>query len=72
MTLEKAHRFIDTLVQQMGALHALVTQLQARATASDEEHNQMHAELVRIQGQLTQANTGGRKRGVTQPVWYAV
>ena len=60
MTLEQAQQFMDTLSQQVGALHNLVTQLQTRAIASDEEHEQMHTELVRTQGQLAQANTGGK------------
>ena len=59
MTLEQAQQSIDTLNQQVGALHNLVTQLQTRAIASDEEHKQMHTELVKTQGQLAQANTGG-------------
>ena len=59
MTLEQAQQSIDQLIQQVTALHALVTQLQARATTSDEEHKRMHLELVRTQGQLEQANTGG-------------
>ena len=60
MTLEQAQQSFDTLNQQVGALHNLVTQLQTRAFASDEEHKQMHTELVKTQGQLAQANTGAK------------
>ena len=31
-----------------------------RAASADEEHKQMHMELVKTQGQLAQANTGGK------------
>ena len=47
MTLEQAQQSIDTLIQQVGALHNLVTKLQTRAVASDEEHKQMHTELIK-------------------------
>ena len=62
MTLEEAQQSIDQLVQQEGALHALVTQLQARATASNEEHKQIHAQLVRTQGS-SHKQTQGEERG---------
>ena len=52
-TLEQATQLIDQLNQQ-------VNQLMTRATSADEEHKQMHMELVKTQGQLAQANTGGK------------
>ena len=52
-TLEAAAQMIDHLTQQ-------VNQLMTRATSADEEHKQMHMELVKTQGQLAQANAGGK------------
>ena len=37
-----------------------VTQLLTRGATSDDEHRQMHTELMKHQGQLTQANMGGK------------
>ena len=60
MTLDQDQQFIEQLIKQVSQLHALVTQLTARSTSADEEHKQMHADLVRTQAQLlTQVNTGG-------------
>ena len=59
MTLDQAQQAIDQLTHQVNQLGALVIQLTARSTSADEEHKQMHAELVRTQAQLTQVNTGG-------------
>ena len=59
MTLEQAAQLIDQLAQQFNQLHAQVTQLTARSISADDEHKQVHAELVRTQAQLAQANTGG-------------
>ena len=50
-TLEQANELSDQLTQQ-------VNQLITRATSPEEEHKQMHMELVETQGQLAQANTG--------------
>ena len=60
MTLEQAIQMIDQLAQQVNLLNNQVTQLTTRATSADEEHKQMHTELVKTQGQLVQANTGGK------------
>ena len=61
MTPDTAQQAFDNLTQQVHALNAQVTQLTTRSTAADEEHRQMHAELVRTQTQLLQVNTGGGK-----------
>ena len=52
-TLEQATDLINQLTTQ-------VTQLLTRAATSDDEHRQMHTELMKHQGQLTQANIGGK------------
>ena len=52
-TLEQATQLIGPLTQQ-------VNQLITRATSADEEHKQMHMELVKTQGQLAQVNSGGQ------------
>ena len=53
-TLEQAIDMINTL-------HAEVNQLKTRAATADAEHQQMHAELMKHQGQLTHANIGGKQ-----------
>ena len=52
-TLEQATDLINQLTTQ-------VAQLLTRAATADDEHRQMHAELMKHQGQLTQAHTGGK------------
>ena len=52
-TLEQATDLINQLTTQ-------VTQLLTHAATSDDEHRQMHTELMKHQGQLTQANIGGK------------
>ena len=44
----------------MNQLNTIVTQLTERSTSADEEHKQMHAELIRAQAQLAQVITGGK------------
>ena len=51
--MEQATQLIDKLSQQ-------VAQLMTRATSADEENKQMHMELVKTEGQLAQANAGGK------------
>ena len=52
-TLEQPTDLINQLTTQVG-------QLLTRASTADDEHRQMHAELMKHQGQLTQTNTGGQ------------
>ena len=61
MTLEQADQLIDQLLQQVNQLNTQVTQLTTRSTSADEEHKQVHAELVRTQAQLAHINTRGGK-----------
>ena len=66
-TPEQATQMIDQLNQQVAQqslqvteLVNQITQLLTRAATSDDEHRQMHTELMKHQGQLTQANLGGK------------
>ena len=49
LTLEQAAQLVDQLAQQVHQLNTQVTQLTTRSTSGDEEHKQVHAELVRTQ-----------------------
>ena len=53
-TLEQATDLINQLTTQ-------VAQLLTRAATAGDEHQQMHAELMKHQGQLTHANMGGKQ-----------
>ena len=59
-TPEQANQMIDQLNQQVAQLTQQITQLLTRAATSDDEHRQMHTELMKHQGQLAQANLGGK------------
>ena len=49
----------DMKSQYIDQMTAQITQLVARASAADEEHRRMHAELEQTKTQLTQANAAG-------------
>ena len=51
---------LEQAIDMINNLNAQVNALTTRAATADEEHRQMHSELLKHQGQLTQANAGGK------------